>query len=66
MWEVIDSVVGERVSCHTYYDALDEAERRVSIHGAEYPLGHRGYHYPVKCTIIEDRKAMTLTVSGKE
>ena len=67
MWQVRDEIVGEVVSgFKTYMDAYEEAERRVVMHGQEFPYRHRGYHYAVECTMIENKANKTITISRKD
>ena len=63
-WDVVDSIAGEVATLPSYNDALLEAERRVAIHGQEFPYRYKGTHYPVACIIAEDRESCTLTIKA--
>ena len=66
MWEVIDYIVGETTSHKNYMDALEEAERRIAMHGREFPYRHRGYHYAISCEMIENKQNKTITITRKD
>lgn len=65
MWKVIDRIVGEEVIFIEYADAVEEAERRVMIHGQEFSYKHRGYHSAIDCKIIEKKNEKTLEIVPK-
>jgi len=66
VWEVIDNIVGETTSHTNYMNALEEAERRVSMHESEFPYRHRGYHYAIPCEMIENKDTKTITIVRKD
>lgn len=66
MWNVVDYIVGEQVSFKNYMDALEEAERRITMHEKEFPYRHRGYHYATPCKMIENKSTKTITIQRKD
>ena len=66
MWQVVDYIVGENVTCRSYMDAFEEAERRITMHEQDFPYRHRGYHYATPCKMIEDKSTKTIIIQRKD
>ena len=66
MWKVIDEIVGETVEAKDYMSAYEDAERRVTIHGLEFPYKHRGYHHAIQCEMVEDKANRTITIRERD
>lgn len=66
MWKVRDCIVGEEITFKSYIEAFEEAERRVMMHGQDFPYRHRGHHYAIECDMVEDKNTKTITISSKQ
>ena len=66
MLKVMDTIVGEESYHKSYMDAFEEAERRVMIHGQEFPYKHGGYHFAINCEMIENKNTRTIIVRQRE
>lgn len=60
MYTIIDHITGETLKFVYEIDAEMEAERRLTIHNRDYPVGKHGYHKSENIELVKIGKEFII------